>query len=162
MNIDLIIRQLELMKIRPKKSLLEYINGQVGVKARIVYPDGSDTGETVTVYPLAENSMEVVSSDIQFGNYRLGYLDGDVFHVKYVGRSDHNDNGLKGRLAQHVGEEIPNETYFQFMEKNSALEAYQQECKDFHDFGEKQNLRNVEHPKKLDGHTNLFCPVCGQ
>lgn len=150
------------MKIRPKKSLLEYIYGLEGVEARIVYPDGSYTGETVTVYPLTDENMEVVRSDIQFGNYRLGYLEGDKFHVNYVGRSDHNDEGLKGRLAQHVGEKIPNETYFQFMEKNSAFEAYQQECKDFHDFGEKQNLRNVEHPKKLDGHTNLFCPVCGQ
>lgn len=150
------------MKIRPNKSLLEYIYGQTGVEARIVSPDGSDTGEYANVYPLTEGNMEVVPSNIRFGNYRLGTLVGDEFHVNYVGRSDHNDSGLKGRLAQHVGENIPGETHFQFIGKKSALEAYWQECQDYHDFGEDSGLHNKKHPKKLDGWANLSCPICGQ
>jgi hypothetical protein len=91
----------------------------------------------------------------RIGNYALGESRDNSFYPKYVGRSDEDINT---RLHQWVGEKR-NCPYFKMSYANNRKEAFEKECKNFHDF--LSSLDNDIHPDKPDG-TNWKCPVCGQ
>lgn len=86
------------------------------------------------------------------GNYALGRMNGLKFIVMYVGRSD---TCLNTRLKHWEGE-YPK---FKYSIASSAREAFEKECRNYHDFGETSILDNEVHPDRHDGHT-WRCPVC--
>lgn len=99
--------------------------------------------------------------------------------VTYVGRAVVGESeDLRTRLKAHLNN--PNEqkkdakgnvlkdkdgnpisiyTHFWFQYKKTALDAYEQECKDYHKYGAVHTLRNKIHPAKNKG-SNRLCPVC--
>lgn len=87
------------------------------------------------------------------GAYALGRHDGNTFYVAYVGRADHD---VAGRLKNWVGTKY---THFQFGYCMTAVEAFQKECRLFHDFGGTAQLDNDIHPDRPSG-SNVACPVC--
>jgi len=50
--------------------------------------------------PLSDEAIDEALTQTSPGNYALGYMDGDVFHVFYVGRSD---SDLRRSLHEWVG-----------------------------------------------------------
>lgn len=90
------------------------------------------------------------------GNYALGDMKTgeNVFYVKYVGRSDSDLNAeLKARLDKGYSK-------FMFSYASTAQEAFEKECKNYHDFGGKQSLANEIHPARPAGRV-LPCPISG-
>jgi len=87
------------------------------------------------------------------GNYALGYTSSDgTFIVKYVGRSDSDVNGrLKNWLGSYE--------QFKFSYATSAKAAFEKECRNYHDFGEKEALDNASHPGRPSG-SGWQCPIC--
>jgi hypothetical protein len=51
-------------------------------------------------YPLSDEGIDEALTRTSPGNYALGYMDGDTFHVFYVGRSD---SDVRRRLHEWVG-----------------------------------------------------------
>lgn len=97
----------------------------------------------------------------QAGNYALGYLSnqGKTFKVRYVGRSDTDVND---RLKKHLSErEARNYTHFKFRYATSPKDAFETECRNYHDFGEDKKLDNKNHPDIPSNSKNWKCPVCG-
>lgn len=104
------------------------------------------------------NIDQYVSS--KSGAYCLTYSAGDKNMACYVGRSD---NDLNSRLKDHLpGNEIDpciirkSVDKFYFQETNSTREAYDLECKWYHEY--KPSCNNI-HPDKT--YLNWSCPVCG-
>jgi len=106
-----------------------------------------------------ELTDEIVKNEVKQnipGNYALGYLDDeDSFVVCYVGRSDDN---LLEKLRNWVGA-ISRYTHFEYSRADSAEEAYEKECHNYHDFGGSDNLYNSNHPYRKDK-TDWTCPRC--
>ena len=89
---------------------------------------------------------------ISIGNYALGYDKEGTFYVKYIGRSD---NDVKKRLNSWIGKY----RQFKFSYANSAKEAFEKECINYHDFGENKNLDNENHPDRPED-SGWKCPRC--
>jgi len=90
------------------------------------------------------------------GNYALGKVsEKGTFIVYYVGRSDED---LNGRLKEWVGKKTKYK-YFKFKYALSPDEAFEQECKNYHDFGGSEKLDNEVHPKRPEG-SYRRCPYC--
>lgn len=105
-------------------------------------------------YDFNEESIEKVIKKISAGNYALGREnEKGEFIVKYVGRSD---GDVKGRLKQHIGE---NYMKFKYSYASSPKEAFDKECKNYHDFGENDKLDNEIHPDRPEN-TNWKCQFC--
>lgn len=88
------------------------------------------------------------------GNYALGHIKGNAFVVKYVGRSDTDVNG---RIKDWIG----HYTHFKWSYASSEKMAYDKECRNYHDFGENQNLDVDKHPSPPKGE-KWKCMVCGE
>jgi len=115
-----------------------------------------------TVYTLDEHTIdEVVPDNCPHGNYRILRFNpmNETVNVIYVGRVANrtSDAGLKDRLKEHVNE-WQGILYFDFEIQPTAIDAYQQECWDFHNWN---TQHNDSHPAKLP-YRNDPCPVCGQ
>ncbi len=108
-------------------------------------------------YPLTANAIDPDVTRMSPGNYALGYLRDDTFIVCYVGRSDSDVND---RLHDWVGFS-KNYSQFKFSYASSVKEAFEEECRNYHGFGESEKLDNDRHPAAPDG-TSWSCPVCGQ
>lgn len=114
-------------------------------------------------YDLTYDVIDKVVADGRIGNYAFGYLDNQgSFIVLYVGRSDNN---LKERIKHGITDvqDNPKLRYerFKFSYAESPKDAYEKECRNYHDFGgEDGKLYNLIHPDKPDGYTGT-CPVCG-
>ncbi|WP_106496136.1 hypothetical protein [Lentibacillus sp. Marseille-P4043] len=105
-------------------------------------------------------SLESISSVITKkspGNYVLGYKNEDnEFIVRYVGRAD---SDLNDRIKDHLSKN--KYRHFKYSYASSAKAAFEKECRNYHDFGEKEKLDNKIHPDSPDG-TNRKCPSCGK
>jgi len=87
------------------------------------------------------------------GFYVLGTLgDNKLMTVSYVGRSD---DDLAAKLKRHAG----NYPAFAFATAESALLAYQGECRLYHAL---KPSKNVMHPIRKGADAAWACPVCGQ
>ena len=87
------------------------------------------------------------------GNYALGYDTESSFIVKYVGRSD-------GDVATELKTYLSNGyKYFKYSYATSPKEAFERECKNYHDFGGKEKLDNKVHPDRPDN-SGWKCPSC--
>jgi hypothetical protein len=86
------------------------------------------------------------------GFYVLGTMgDNKLMTVSYVGRSD---DDLAGKLKRHAG----NYPAFAFGTAESALLAYQGECRLYHAL---KPSKNVLHPIRKAS-AEWACPVCGR
>jgi len=109
-------------------------------------------------YDLTYSEIDNIVTLKEFaGNYALGFVDkAGAFYVHYVGRSD---TDIAFRLKKHVYEEkYPK---FMYSYANSVKEAFEKECRNYHDFGGAEVLDNEIHPDKPEG-TNYRCPICGK
>lgn len=90
------------------------------------------------------------------GNYAYGRKDSyGTFVLDYVGRSDTNlCNEIKSRKTNP---KFKNCTHFKFSYASSEKEAFEKECKNYHEF--KPRLNDM-HPDKPDG-KEYKCPVEG-
>jgi hypothetical protein len=86
------------------------------------------------------------------GNYALGKSSDDTFHISYVGRADVD---LKDRLLKWVDKYVD----FKFSYATSPKDAFLKECKNYHDFGGKEKLKNQIHPDRPKD-TDWKCPIC--
>lgn len=86
------------------------------------------------------------------GNYALGYSFNDTFYVKYVGRADSN---LNQRLKNWEGKYDE----FKFSYATSPKTAFDEECRNYHDFGGKDELDNDIHPDRPNN-SSWKCPKC--
>ena len=115
-------------------------------------------------YNLTYDEIDRLVLENSIGNYAYGYLnDKGVFIVCYVGRSD---SDLKERIKHGIEDMKADPTCryerFKFSYANSIQEAYEKECRNYHDFGgEEGYLRNKEHPAKPDRYEGT-CPICGR
>ena len=108
-------------------------------------------------YEFNRETIRDVVPEVKFGNYALGYMDEDGdFRVSYVGRSDRN---LPRRIADHLGEHPKKYKKFKYSVASSEKEAFFEECRTYHAFGEKTKLYNGEHPDRPDGE-EYGCPYC--
>jgi hypothetical protein len=101
-----------------------------------------------------------VKAGRSIGVYVLGTINPKTKNliVKYVGRSDHHDDGLNARLHEHDDDdEKAGCTHFKFGYLGTAEEAYERESMIFHEF---PNLLNANHPPVPDG-TEHPCPFDG-
>lgn len=106
------------------------------------------------------NTIDQEVSCTNPGNYALGYVkDENTFIVQYVGRSDDDVNS---RLKDHLNDP---ESYssFKFSYATSPKEAYEKECRNYHDFGgPERKLNNKIHPDQPNYPKTWECPVCGK
>lgn len=115
-------------------------------------------------YNLTYDEIDRLVLENSIGNYAYGYLnDKGVFIVCYVGRSD---TDLKERIKHGIEDMKADPTCryerFKFSYADSIQEAYEKECRNYHDFGgEEGYLRNKEHPAKPDRYEGT-CPICGR
>lgn len=102
--------------------------------------------------PLTYEGIDRAVEGIGPGVYALGRIDDDyVFRIARIGRSD---DDLKSRLYDHVGQ-YP---VFKHGFCGSAREAFNEECRLFHDFPGLPD--NERHPDAPNG-TSYKCPICG-
>jgi hypothetical protein len=110
-------------------------------------------------YELNTHSIDDYVEKSRIGNYALGFVGKGEFHVQYVGRSD---TDLNARIKTHIGEKsaIGNDyLLFMFSYAMSEKEAYEKECRNYHDFSH-YTLDNEVHPDRPNN-SHLNCPVCG-
>ena len=105
-------------------------------------------------FPFDEKTIEDKVSPKQKGNYALGKKnEGGTFLVSYVGRSDTElRDELKARLETH------DLSLFKFSYADSKEEAFNKECKNYHDFNPPQNKNHPDSPNGM----NLNCTICGK
>lgn len=114
-------------------------------------------------YSLTDEEVDRVVADNRIGNYAYGYLNPQgTFIVMYVGRSDTN---LKDRIKHGIEDmdKDPSCRYerFKFSYAETVKEAYEKECRNYHDFGGTEGfLVNKTHPDKPADYTDS-CPICG-
>ena len=72
--------------------------------------------------------------------------------VVYVGRGN-----LKQRLTAHI--DGSDADHFYFRELRTDLDAYREECRLFHSYGEDAHLDNENHPAKPAG-SAVACTTC--
>jgi len=106
-------------------------------------------------FPLTDNEVDRHVTRKSPGNYGLGDTrEEGIFIVQYVGRSDDDVNT---RLHDWTGTRY---SKFKFSYASSPKEAFEKECRNYHDFGGTDQLDNKMHPDRPVG-TNWKCPVCG-
>ena len=139
--------------------------------AYLVTPFDTPNPIVTTVYPFTEEYMEIIPEEAKYGNYRIGCLNDGYFWVKYFGRSDDNNRGLRQRVSDHLskGKSTNHKTkiydesyYFSFSIAPNALEAFKRECRDFHTFIDLDDGNFVDndiHPDRPKGHR---CPICNE
>ncbi len=116
----------------------------------------ANLGMGSTLYDYNKEEMNTYVGPGKIGNYALGYENSEgKFVPKYIGRSDED---LLKRLKSHI-DEGDKHKYCKFCYKNSAKEAFEQECRNYHDF--KDQFDNDIHPRRPDG-KNYSCPHCDE
>lgn len=103
-------------------------------------------------YELTTAKIDEKVTKTSAGNYALGHKKEKNFFVQYVGRSD---DDLNKRLKDWVGDY----KRFKYSYASSPKAAFEKECKNYHDFGEKKRLKNDIHPDRPNG-SSWKCPVC--
>jgi len=103
---------------------------------------------------LTKNEIQNVIRKKTAGNFALGYVDDqNIFIVQYIGRSD---DDLRDELYKWVGNGYSS---FKFRVSNDPKFAFIKECKNYHEFGESNKLKNNIHPKRKAG-SDWLCPIC--
>ena len=106
-------------------------------------------------YKLTAEKIDEVVTRKSPGNYALGKMVKISFAVSYVGRSD---DDLNSQLKYWAGKTDKYE-YFSFSYATSPKDAFEKECKNYHDFGGSERLDNNQHPQRSEG-KDWRCPLC--
>lgn len=108
---------------------------------------------------LTDNEVNKRVPENVIGNYAFGYINQKrVFVVRYVGRSD---SDLKNEIKKQMKtDRAKGCTHFKYSIAKSVKEAFEKECRNYHDFGGNEVLNNDIHPAKPAG-TKYECPVDG-
>ena len=115
-------------------------------------------------YPLNQDTIDRVVERGRIGNFAYGYInESGQFVVMYVGRSD---SDLFERIGHGIMEFASHPEYryecFKFSYASTIQEAYEKECRNFHDFGGNEGLLvNAVHPATPEGNS-AQCLVCGE
>lgn len=111
-------------------------------------------------FALTDNEVSKRVPENVMGNYAFlqkKWLT-DEYLVRYVGRSD---SDLKKEIKQQMKtDRAKGCTHFKYSIAKSVKEAFEKECKNYHDFGESECLYNDIHPAKPSG-TEYKCLVEG-
>lgn len=115
---------------------------------------------------LTDEEVNLRVEEGKMGNYAYGYLeerDGrQIFIVRYVGRSTTDlREEIKNRHKSDNKFTKADCEQFKFSYAESEREAYEKECRNFHDFGGEQSLLNEVHPAKPKDDGLYSCPVDG-
>ena len=78
--------------------------------------------------------------------------DGNIFLVKFVGRAD---ECLNYTLKNYVGQY----KMFKFSYALTLRDAFEKECRSFHEFNKYNNLENKQHPEPPKN-IEVACPLC--
>ena len=111
-------------------------------------------------FPLTKEEIDRQIPEGVIGNYAFGNIVKDnagnkAFCVCYVGRAD--GEPLRDRIKHGIKDGY---IEFKFSIAKTKKEAYEKECKNWHDFGGLEGcLDNKIHPDKPDG-TDYECPYC--
>ena len=106
-----------------------------------------------------EQTISNLFTGNEIGNFALGFINENKMFV--VCRVEKATKNLKNDLMSFLGR---NEKYkfFKYKFALNVKEAYELECKNFHDFGGDSGLLdNKDHPVSPEG-TVLFCPYCSK
>lgn len=103
-------------------------------------------------YDLTNEKINEIITKKSAGNYAYGNIKDNTFMVSYIGRSDID---LNGRIKHGIGQY----NKFKFSYASSPKNAFEKECKNYHDFGETNIKDNEKHPQRPDN-TNWKCPNC--
>lgn len=104
-------------------------------------------------YELTKENIDNNVTRTSAGNYALtNSVVNGKFVVEYVGRSDSDVNA---RLKTWVGKY----KHFKFTYASSPMNAFERECRNYHEFGESKSLNNSIHPDRPEN-TNWKCPLC--
>lgn len=108
-------------------------------------------------YNFTSSEVDQVVTKTSAGNYALGYEEkreaGTTFIVKYLGRSDTDVNKeLKAKLSLKHPK-------FKYSYASSPKDAFEKECRNYHDFGGRDSLENKVHPDRPAG-AGWKCPIC--
>lgn len=106
-------------------------------------------------YDFTSETIDKVVTKKSAGNYALGYTDSEGFTVQYIGRSD---TDVASELKNYL---FTNYKKFKFRYAASPKAAFEKECKNYHDFGGKEELQNKNHPDIPNG-MDWKCPYCKQ
>lgn len=109
----------------------------------------------IEVYRLSKDIVNRFVPRKTVGVYRLGVKERHGFRVRYFGRSDTN---LRKRLLKHADER--RFTYFSFEETSTILEAFRQECREWHMMMKTENVIHPDAPKSLP-YRCIYCMVLG-
>jgi hypothetical protein len=104
-------------------------------------------------YDFTSNEIDSEVTLGKIGNYALGKMNEGTFIVQYVGRSD---TDLNSELKQNLDPKYPK---FKFSYTTTIKQAFEKECRNYHDFGGKEQLGNKIHPDRPNAMTTLKCPV---
>lgn len=86
------------------------------------------------------------------GNFALGYVKDHEFHAQYVGRAD---ECINYRLKEWIGKY----THYKFGYTLSLREAFDRQCRFYHELNANGELMNETHPQPPAG-TDYKCPYC--
>ena len=101
--------------------------------------------------PFALSDEDIDGNVVEgIGVYALGHEREGKFCILFVGRADYD---LNDRLHQHVGEY----DIFKFRHYTTLRDAFEKECKLYHDFAPPDNH---VHPERPIG-TDYICPTSG-
>jgi len=107
-------------------------------------------------YPLTAAKVDQTISGRFPGNFAVGYLkESGAFVVRYVGRSD---SDLNQAIKDYPADDS---TKFKWSYAEGAKEAFDRQCKAYHDFGGRARLDNETHPQPPDN-TGWKCAFCDE
>jgi len=104
-------------------------------------------------------TVESIDNNITYskpGDYALGFQNSSgLFVICYIGRAEKD---LRTELKCFIG--TPRYDKFKFSYSATVKEAYETQCKIYHDYGGFRTLDNHFHPMKPSGGP-YHCPTCG-
>lgn len=105
-------------------------------------------------YRLTNEKIEDVILQNSPGNYALGAKkkDENTFIVQHVGRADKD-------VGERLKSWVDDYERFKFSYANSAKDAFEKECTNYHDFRGKEILDNENHPDRPTD-KSWKCPMC--
>jgi hypothetical protein len=103
-------------------------------------------------YAFYTETIDRTVEDDKIGNYALGDVRDNKFYPAYVGRSD---SDLRAELKARLATKSPSRRRFKFSYASSRKEAFDKECRNYHDFS---GLENENHPPRPEGQS-YPCPV---
>lgn len=148
---------------------LEYYNGDKKILSEIAmhqiagyYNNNSPTKTILDKYNEVRSKLNCRLFELEYlTDIKKSVFEGkDItedgnFSIMYIGRSD---TDLQTEIIARSGA-YPQCTHFMYSYANTIKEAFEKECKNFHDCGGAESLLNKIHPDKPNG-ADYKCPYC--